>query len=196
MKHIIFERKEVGLGVMLGSYEGRKNDSSLHRSFLLSEPLAIHIELPEGMDESCVEPVFIEAIEGQAGAPEHWMKNGEVVFEDPMDESWAHFEAVPEIKPIPATWTLRENPELVLIKRQDKANENLEKIRRLRNELLASCDIEIFKLEDTGEDASAWRELRIALRNCTDILKENGKAKLSVENIVPSEFVFPSKKPN
>lgn len=179
---------------MLGAYSGPKDDTSMYRSFLLSEPIAVHVELPEGMDEDCIEPFFVEAIPAHSGAPEHWIRDEIISYEKPVDDSsWAHFLAVEEVQGSPARWDLRENAELVLFKRQDKANSNLEQIRKLRNELLASCDIEIFKREDNGDDASFWREYRIALRNCTEVLKDGDVAKLSCENLVPSEFVFPTK---
>lgn len=37
--------------------------------------------------------------------------------------------------------------------------------RRYRNELLLLADIEIFKQEDNGQDASAWRTYRQQLRD-------------------------------
>jgi hypothetical protein len=55
MKYIIFKRNEDGsLGVKLGLYEGQKDDSSKNCSYLLAEPNAMHLELPEDADEDCV----------------------------------------------------------------------------------------------------------------------------------------------
>jgi hypothetical protein len=49
-------------------------------------------------------------------------------------------------------------------------------------------------MEDDGLDATAMRAYRKALRESTDLLKKvNGSAKLSCENLVPSEFEFPIK---
>jgi hypothetical protein len=63
MKHIIFKRNEDGtLGEKMGSYEGPKDDTSANRSYLQAEPMACHLELPEGMDEDCVDPTNIEGI--------------------------------------------------------------------------------------------------------------------------------------
>lgn len=41
-------------------------------------------------------------------------------------------------------------------------------LRQEREPLLKEADIQIFKHEDKGVDASAWREYREALRNITD----------------------------
>jgi tRNA U34 5-carboxymethylaminomethyl modifying GTPase MnmE/TrmE len=153
-KFLIFKKTENGYGEKMGSYGSEfKDDSSANRSYLMAEPLASHFELPEGMDEDCVE---LEEVEGVS--------------------------------------SLVEKEELVLAKRQKKAESNLNSIRNLREPLLKEADIEIFKLEDDSEDASAMRAYRKSLRECTDDLKKvNGEAKLSCENLVPSEFVFPVK---
>ena len=89
---------------------------------------------------------------------------------------------------------LVEKEELVLVKRQSKAESNLKSIRMLRELLLKEADIEIFKLEDSGMDVSAMRNYRKSLRDCTNSLKKtNGEAELSCEDIIPSEFQFPIK---
>jgi hypothetical protein len=63
MKHIIFKRNEDGsLGEKLGSYEGPKDDTSANRSYLHAEPMACHLELPEGIDEDCAEAVDVEGL--------------------------------------------------------------------------------------------------------------------------------------
>ena len=64
MKHIIYKRNEDGSvsSQKMGSYEGPKDDSSARRSYLQAEPMACHLELPEGMDEDCVEPVEVEGV--------------------------------------------------------------------------------------------------------------------------------------
>lgn len=155
MKHIILKRNQDGSvsSEKLGSYEGPKDDSSRNRSYLMAEPLAAHLELPEGMDEDCVEPVEVDGVV-----------------------------------------QLQENADKVLAKRQAKAQANLDAIRALREPLLASADHEINTMEDDGVDATAMRAYRKQLRECTDSLKKvNGMAKLSCENLVPSEFEFPSK---
>jgi len=61
-KFLIFKKLEDGsYAEKLGSYESEmKDDSSANRSYLMAEPMASHFELPEGMDEDCVEPVEIE----------------------------------------------------------------------------------------------------------------------------------------
>jgi hypothetical protein len=155
MKHIILKRNQDGSvsSEKMGSYEGPKDDSSRNRSYLMAEPLAAHLELPEGMDEDCVEPVEVDGVV-----------------------------------------SLQENADKVLAKRQAKANANLDAIRALREPLLASADHEINTMEDDGIDATAMRAYRKQLRECTDSLKKvSGSAKLSCENLVPSEFEFPSK---
>lgn len=155
MKQIIFKRNEDGSvsSQKLGSYEGPKDDTSANRSYLMAEPMACHLELPEGMDEDCVEPVEVDGV-----------------------------------------LTLQENADKVLAKRQAKAQANLNAIRALREPLLKDADHEINTMEDDGLDATDMRAYRKALRECTDSLKKvNGDAKLSTENIIPSEFVFPAK---
>jgi hypothetical protein len=64
MRHLILKRNQDGSvsSEKMGSYEGPKDDSSRNRSYLMAEPLAIHLELPEGMDEDCVEPVEVEGV--------------------------------------------------------------------------------------------------------------------------------------
>ena len=64
MKYAILKRNEDGsLGPKLGSYEAdAKDDSSRNRSYLHAEPQACHLELPEGLDEDCVEPVEVEGV--------------------------------------------------------------------------------------------------------------------------------------
>jgi hypothetical protein len=150
MKHLIFKKNDDGsFGPKLGSYEGPKDDTSANRSYLQAEPLASHFELPEGMDEDCVEVV-----------------DGALV----------------------------ENADKILAKRQAKAQANLDAIRALRQPLLVDADHSINSADDNGEDLTDLKAYRKALRECTDSLKKvNGDAKLSCENLVPSEFVFPTK---
>lgn len=50
MKYVIFDLD----GKKIGSYEGELDETSNTRSYLLCPPLAIHKELPDGMDEDCV----------------------------------------------------------------------------------------------------------------------------------------------
>lgn len=155
MKHIILKRNEDGSvsSTKLGSYEGPKDDTSANRSYLQAEPMACHLELPEGMDEDCVELIDVEGI------------------------------------PV-----LQENADLVLTKRQTKAQANLDAIRVLREPLLIDADHEINALEDAALPSVDMRAWRTVLRACTDDLKKvNGDAKLSCENLVPSEFAFPVK---
>lgn len=98
------------------------------------------------------------------------------------------------IEEVDGSFQLIQKPELVLAKRQKKANQNLESIRQLREPLLKQADVDIFKLEDDGIDSSDMRSYRKALRKCTDDLKkQDGNAKLSCEDLIPSEFIFPEK---
>lgn len=188
-KFLIFKKTEDGYGEKMGSYESEhKDDTSANRSYLMAEPMASHFELPEGMDEDCVELVLIPEVEYQA---EKWIKGEEEVSEDPMDESWSY---VPAVSAVVAHYELQLSPAKVLAKRHKKAEENLNAIRSLREPLLKDADIAIFKLEDDGLDASLMRAYRKSLRECTNDLKEaDGSAKLSCENLIPSEFVFPVK---
>lgn len=90
--------------------------------------------------------------------------------------------------------TLIQNEKLVLEKRQRKANSVLEEIRQLREPLLKDADFSINRLEDDGLDSTLMRAYRKALKECTENLKElSREAKLSCENLVPSEFEFPTK---
>lgn len=61
MKWLIFKKLEDGsYGEKMGSYESDfKDDTSANRSYLMAEPMASHFELPEGMDEDCVELVKV-----------------------------------------------------------------------------------------------------------------------------------------
>ena len=177
MKYAILKRNEDGsLGPKLGSYESdSKDDSSKNRSYLHAEPQACHMELPEGMDEDCVEVVEVaeeiipaSGIEGEEGYVAEQV--------------------------IPAHIELQENSDLVLAKRNTTAQTNLDAIRSLRQPLLDEADHEINTMEDDSVDATAMRAYRKALRECTDSLKKiNGMAKLSCESLVPSEFTFPTK---
>jgi hypothetical protein len=89
---------------------------------------------------------------------------------------------------------LIEDSDKVLAKRQVKANSVLDSIRALREPLLKAADISINIKEDIGQDTSDLRAWRTALRTCTDSFKKvNGDAKLSCEDMIPEEFVFPVK---
>jgi ElaB/YqjD/DUF883 family membrane-anchored ribosome-binding protein len=134
----------------------------------------------------------------EADAKDDSSKNRSYLVSEPQA---SHFE-LPEgmdeecvaLEEAEGVFSLVEKEELILAKKQKKANDNLNEIRSLREPLLKEADIEIFKLEDDGVDSSDMRAYRKSLRECTDDLKElNGEAKLSCENLVPSEFVFPVK---
>lgn len=190
MKFVIFKKlKDGSYAEKLGSYESDfKDDTSANRSWLMAEPMASHFELPEGLDEDCVELVLIPEVEFKA---EKWVKGEEEVSSDPLDDSWTY---VPAVSASSAHFELKESVELVMSKKQSKAEANLSEIRNLREPLLKIADIEIFKLEDEGQDASSMRAYRKALRECTDGLKGvDGKALLSCEMLTPSEFIFPVK---
>ena len=202
MKILIFKKLEDNsYGDKLASYEANQiDDSSNNRSHLLAEPLASHFELPEGMDEDVVKPVWGIIHEAHTVVLEEEYQS--LISEAVLDEEGneiepAVYETIPartlEVAAIEG-WKLEEDKDLILAKRQKIANKNLSQIRLLREPLLVEADHEINKLEDDSADASAWRAYRKDLRACTDDLKKvNGEAKLLVENIVPSEFEFPSK---
>lgn len=178
MKHLIFKKLEDRTyGEKLASYEGAKDDSSNARSQLHAEPQASHFEVPEGVDEDCAELVLVEAVE----AAEAQGVEGEEGY-------------IPAVAAVPAHYELQESASLVLAKRQSTAQSNLDSIRDLRHPLLVEADHEINTMEDDAVDATAMRAYRKSLRECTDSLKKvNGEAKLSCENLVPSEFAFPTK---
>lgn len=155
MRHLILKRNEDGSvsSTKLGSYEGPKDDSSAKRSYLLAEPQAAHFELPEGLDEDCVEAVEVEGVV-----------------------------------------SIQEDSVKISAKRQKAAQANLDAIRSLRQPLLDSADHEINTMEDDSVDATSMRAYRKSLRDCTDSLKKiDGSAKLSCENLIPSNFAFPEK---
>jgi hypothetical protein len=176
---LIFKKLENNTyGEKMSSYQAeQKDDTSANRSYLLAEPMASHFELPENMDEDCVDLIWQEAIEGvEAQGIE-----GEEDY-------------VPAIPAQEAKYILVENPDKVLAKRQRKANSNLDSIRMRRQPLLVAADHEINTMEDDGLDATAMRAYRKALRECTnDLKKVSGEAKLSLENMDASSFEFPSK---
>lgn len=92
-KFLIYKREGEELGAKLGSYEAsQKDDTSANRSWLMAEPMAFHIELPEEMDEDCV---LIQWVEEQELEPENEGEAGII---------------------IPAHWALVEDEELVVAK--------------------------------------------------------------------------------
>lgn len=51
---LIFKREGDLLGAKLGSYQAlEKDDTSANRSYLMAEPMAAHLEVPEGADPDC-----------------------------------------------------------------------------------------------------------------------------------------------
>lgn len=54
-------------------------------------------------------------------------------------------------------------------------------VQLMRFELFEEADIAIFKLEDAGADASAWRTYRQALRDLPDTVTEIGVVNLPVK---------------
>lgn len=60
---LIFKREGDLLGTKLGQYQAeQKDDTSANRSYLAAEPMAKHIELPEGLDADCV---IVQEVEGE-----------------------------------------------------------------------------------------------------------------------------------
>jgi hypothetical protein len=204
-KFLIFKKLENGYGEKMGSYEAdAKDDSSKNRSYLMSEPMASHFELPEGMDEDCVSLVFVPEVLSKDASDEIWTNGEKSVFsandipvlfdEDGSPRLDPSFKRIEGRKEGPAHYKLVENERLVRIKKQRVANEKLEQIRQLREPLLKEVDVKINKAEDKGLSSLILREYREALRNCTEDLKqENGQAKPECEHIDVNEFKFPSK---
>jgi len=58
-------------------------------------------------------------------------------------------------------------PDTVKIEAELQAQAEAE-FRAKRDELLKEADIKIFKLQDNGQDQTAWRQYRQALRDSTD----------------------------
>lgn len=191
MRHAIYSLN----GEFLASYEGDRDETSRFRSHLLCPPNAIHLEVPEGMDEECLELYDNPGIPGQAYEPDMWVRGDELVYEAPADlTGWTYVAGKPEIIEVPPFKAVRESESLKLNKKQRLANSVLGQIRHLRNALLSAADVEIYKLEDLGQDASLMRSYRVQLRNCTDSLKnEDGSAKLECADIVAENYLFPVK---
>jgi len=75
---------------------------------------------------------------------------------------------------------------------KDQLNFKLGKFRAYRNSLLTVADHEIFKLEDSLSDTTAWRAYRQSLREVTDAYKDaNGDAIGSVESLEIETFQWP-----
>lgn len=182
MKFVIFKREGDQLGAKLGSYESDfKDDTSKNRNYDQAEPLACHIQVPEGMDVDCVIPEWMEL------EPEQM-----VTLREPTEELEGLYHTIPAVM----GWGLVEDSVAKTAKRQAKANANLDAIRLLREPLLLDADHSINSAEDdnVAQVAVSLRAWRKALRQCTDDLKkQNGDAKLSCENLVPEEFEFPAK---
>lgn len=199
MKHIIFNLD----GQKISSYEGPKDETSTNRSYLLCPPHAIHVELPEGVDEDCISLQLVPEVTEQESHPEMWTNGESIVYnvndipvlldknnEPYLDPSFQYVAAKPAKE---AHYVIIENARLVLAKRKKIAEEKLNEIRVIRDSLLEKADILIFKLEDDNLDSSKARQYRKELRNCTDILKDSeGKAKIECADMVVSEFNFPT----
>jgi hypothetical protein len=207
MKYIIYKLNEDNtVGEKLSSYEGPKDETSTYRSHLFCPPHAVHLELPEGVDEDCVLPVFVPASSEQTAIPARWSNGSNTVF-DPndiptivdekgnasLDPNYKYFPAIEYVPALPDHYALVFQPKLVLVKKQKIANEVLQQIRALREPLLKEADVAIFKLEDEKMDSSKMREYRKQLRICTDILKKDNQAKLECAEMIASEFKFPVK---
>lgn len=134
MKFLIYKRTEIGVGEKLSSYESSfKDDSSNNRSYTHAEPLAIHLELPEGLDEDCVTPEWmelspeqtitlrepIEAVEGQEEIVD--METGEVLqfAIEAVEAQEGLYQTIPAM----FGWALVESPELKAAKQIAEAEE-------------------------------------------------------------------------
>jgi hypothetical protein len=86
-KFLIFKKLEDGsYAEKLGSYESEfKDDSSANRSYLMAEPMASHFELPEGLDEDCVDLIYVEAT---PGSPAEEREDGYLPAVDPTEAYW------------------------------------------------------------------------------------------------------------
>jgi hypothetical protein len=195
-------------GNKIGSYSGDLDETSNTRSYLLCPPHAQHFELPYGLNEDTVKLELVEVqTEQRILLREEILAQDEVLAQDAIIEDGveiapaiAHQDAVLAHDAVYST--IPAIKEMMLVEdvlkslsiRQAKANSNLEEIRMLREPLLIATDREINIAEDNELDVSVLRAYRIALRSCTDSLKEsNGDAKLTVESIIPTEFNFPIK---
>jgi hypothetical protein len=164
-KFLIYRKLENGYGEKLGSYEAEvKDDSSTNRSWLLAEPQASHFELPEGMDEETVKPVFVEAVEAvqeMDAIPAYWYKEGEDnVSENPNDESWSYFAGIPAVQAVaaaPAHWTLGVDANLLATK---QAKQKESQIKAAYDQMNADVYAQMTQVFGTtnAESATAYNE--------------------------------------
>ena len=107
-----------------------------------------------------------------------------------LDPDWSHVDAVEAFAGVKAHYRIKKTSAADQEIRQIK----IDKLSLLREPLLAEADIEINKLEDNAGDSSVWRTYRQALRDITETYKKvDGDWKVITDNLVVSDFVFPTK---
>mgnify|MGYP003122778637 CR=1 FL=1 len=150
-----------------------------------------------------IEAEFIDEVPAILAHAEHWTDGENSVYNandiptltdddgNPyLDPDWTHVDAVEAVDGVPAHYRVKKTSSADQELRQAKMDE----LSLLRAPLLTEADVEINKLEDNGGDSSAWRTYRQALRDITETYKKvNGDWKVITDNLVVSEFVFPTK---
>ena len=175
-----------------------------------------HIEAVEVAEVVEIKEVIaVEAVIAVEEVIEHWTDGTDTVYDANdiptlldengdayLDPNYSHVEAVAGVegvtevkgvtgvKGVPAHYRIKKHSKADQALRQAKIDE----LSILRQSLLVEADIEINKLVDNGQDASAFRTYRQALRDITESYKKvNGDWKVAVDSLVIEEFVFPSK---
>lgn len=164
----------------------------------------------QGLSSDLLEVQFVDeipAVPAIPHVPKHWTDGTSIVYDADdiptltdengdayLDPAWhvvAAVAAVDEVPAVPAHYIIKKNSEADQKIRQAI----MDKVSAKRQPLLAEADIMINKLEDQGQDTSAWRAYRQALRDVTEPFKSlvNGSWKVAVESIVIDEFQFPAK---
>jgi hypothetical protein len=151
----------------------------------------------EGEEDSLTQPMIAErwsdGITTVWAAEDVPLVDGEpdadfVYFAATQDDSWTYVPAVEY------SWEIVDDEDAI---KQDQANKVLDKIRVKRDVLIVEADANVNKHIDGDSNAvgneADWKAYRIALRDCTEPLKEDGVAKLSTADIDPETFEFPAK---
>jgi len=149
------------------------------------------------------ESVLQDEKEAIAHVSEHWT-DGDVVHYDAndiptltdedgnpyLDPSFVHVAEIQAADVVPAHYVIKKSSTAD----QEMRQIIIDKLSTLRIPLLAEADIEINKLADLGQDASAWRDHRQALRDVTEPYKKvDGDWKVITDSIDLENFTWPVK---
>ena len=157
----------------------------------------------EGLSTEHLETVEIQEVPAIKEVIEHWTNGTDKVFDVNdiptltdengdafLDPSYSHVAAVSAVAKVPAHYRIKKTS----VADQQIRQVKIDKLSVLRQSLLKEADIEINKIVDIGQDASALRTYRQALRDITEPFKKvNGDWKVSVDSLNVEEFTFPTK---